>query len=64
MSKLGILYENGGHVTLCVNDSVIIAIDEIRLLPKVEAVETIVARTCKGELGGRTPPIVAVVEGV
>jgi hypothetical protein len=43
---------------------VIAAIDRIIPIPEVEAVKTIVARTCKGELGYRMPPIVVVVEGV
>jgi hypothetical protein len=64
VSKLGIPYENGGPIALCVNDAVITAMDGIRPLPEVEVVETIVAWTCEGELGGGTPPVVAVVEGV
>jgi hypothetical protein len=64
VSKLGILYENRGPVALCVNDAVITTMDGIRPLPEVEVVETIVAQTCEGELGGGTPPFVAAVEGV
>ena len=64
MSKLGIPYENYEPVTLYVNGSMITAIDKIRPLPKVEAVETIVAQTYEGELGGETPLVVVVVEGV
>jgi hypothetical protein len=64
MSKLGIPYENGGPITLCINGTVIASMHGIRPLPKVEAVETIVARTCEGYLGGGTPPFVAIVEGV
>jgi hypothetical protein len=41
--KPGIPYENGGPVALWVNGAVIAAIDGIRPLPEVEAVETIVA---------------------
>jgi len=63
ISKPGIPYENIGPITLCVNSGVFVAIDEIRSLPEVEAVETIMVRTCEGELGGGTPPLVAVVEG-
>jgi hypothetical protein len=47
-----------------VNGVVVTAIDEIRQLPEVETVETIVFWTCEGELGGETPPVVAAVEGV
>jgi hypothetical protein len=64
VSKLGIPYENRGLITLCINDAMITTMDGIRPLPKVEAVDTIVARTCKGELGSGTPPVVAIVEGV
>jgi hypothetical protein len=64
VSKPGISYENRGPVTLCVNRVVIVDIDRIRPLPEVEAIETIMVRTYKGELGGGTPPVVAVVEGV
>jgi hypothetical protein len=41
--KLGIPYENGGPVALCVSGAVIISMDEIKPLPEVEAVETMVA---------------------
>jgi hypothetical protein len=64
VSKLGIMYENGGPVTLWVNSIVIATMDGIRPLAKVETVETIVAWPYKGELGGRKPPVVIVVEGV
>jgi hypothetical protein len=64
VSKLGILYENEGPVALCVNGAVIAAMDGIRTLPEVEVVETMVARNYEGELGGGTPPVVAIVEGV
>jgi hypothetical protein len=63
VSKLGILYENRGPA-IYVNDAVVVTIDEIRPLPEVEVVETIVVQTYEGELGGGTPPIVAAVEGV
>jgi hypothetical protein len=64
VSKLGIPYENGGPVALCVNGAVIAAIDGIRPLPEVEVVETIVVWTDEGGLGGGMPPVVAVIEGV
>jgi hypothetical protein len=64
VSKPGIPYENGGPVALYVNGAMIVAIDEIRPLPEVEAVDTIVVWTCKGELGDKMPPVVVVVEGV
>jgi hypothetical protein len=64
VSKPCIPYENGGPVALYVNKVVIATIDEIRPLLEVEAVKTIVVQTCEGELGGETPPIVAVVQGV
>jgi hypothetical protein len=38
--------------------------DRIRPLIEVEAVETMVAQTCEGELGYETPLVVVVVEGV
>jgi hypothetical protein len=62
--KPGIPYENGGPVTLWVKGAVITAIDEIRPLPEVEAVKTIVAWTNDGWLGGEIPPIVTVVEEI
>jgi hypothetical protein len=64
VSKLGIPYENGGLITLCVNGAVVTAIDGIRPLPEVEVVETMVVWTDEGGLGGRMPLMVAVVEGV
>jgi hypothetical protein len=64
VSKPSIPYENGGPVTLYVNGAVIVAIYRIRLLPEVEVVDTIMVWTCEGELGGGTPRVVAVVEGV
>jgi hypothetical protein len=42
ISKMGIPYENGGPVTLCVNEAMISTIDGIRPLLEVEAVETMV----------------------
>jgi hypothetical protein len=47
-----------------VKGAVIVAIDGIRPLPEVEVVETIVAQTDDGWLGGGTPPVVTVVEGI
>jgi hypothetical protein len=64
VSNMSILYENRGPVALCVNDAVITEIDRIGLLPKVEAVETIVVWTYEGDLGGKMTPLVAFVEGV
>jgi hypothetical protein len=64
ISKLGIPYENGGSVALYVNGEMVIAIDGIKPLPKVEVVETMVVHTNEGGLGGGMPPMVAVVEGV
>ena len=64
VSKSRIPYENGGPVTLCVNGTMIIAIDGIKLLLEVEAIDIIVVWTYEGELGGGMPPTVAVVEGV
>jgi hypothetical protein len=46
------------------NGAVITTIEGIIPLPKVEAVETMVVWNDEGGLGGGTPPIVAVVEGV
>jgi hypothetical protein len=53
-----------GLVALCVNGAVITTMDEIIPLPEVEVVKTIMAWTYEGELGGRTPLVVAVVERV
>jgi hypothetical protein len=64
VSKSSILYENGGPVTLCVNEVVIVAIEGIIPLFEVEVVKTIMVRTDEGELGGGTPAVVAAVEGV
>jgi hypothetical protein len=64
VSKSGIPYEKGGPVALCVNGAVIATINGIRSFPEVEVVETIVVQTGEGELGGGTPPVVVVVEGV
>jgi hypothetical protein len=61
---MGIPYENGGLVALCVNGAVITVIDKIRLLPELEEVETMVVRTDEGGLGGRNFPVVAFIEGV
>jgi hypothetical protein len=62
--KPGISYENGGHVAFWVKGAVITAIEGIKPLPEVEAVETIVAHTDDGWLGGRTPIIVIIVEEI
>jgi hypothetical protein len=62
--KLGIPYENGGFVALWVNEVVIAVIDRIRPLPEVEVVDTIVVWTGDGWLGGGTPPVVTVIEGI
>jgi hypothetical protein len=64
ISKLGIPYENRGPITLCVNSAMVASIDGIRSLFEVEVVETIVVHTYEGELGGGTPPVVEVIEGV
>ena len=64
VSKSGILYENGGPFTLYVNEVVIVAIEKIRPVPEVESVESMVVLTGEGGLGGKTPPVVAAVEGV
>jgi hypothetical protein len=61
---LGIPYENGGPVALCVKGAVVIAKDGIRPLLEVEAVETMVARTGDGGVGGGTPPVVTTVVGI
>jgi hypothetical protein len=60
VSNLGIPYENGGPISLCVNNVVVSTIDGIRLLLEVEVVETIVVLTYEGEIGGGRPPVVAV----
>jgi hypothetical protein len=62
--KLGIPYENKGFVALWVKGAVIAAIDGIIPLPEVEAVKTMVLQTGDSWLGGRTPPVVIVIEGV
>jgi hypothetical protein len=64
VSKLGIPYENGGHVALYVNREVVITIDKIRPLLKVDVVDTMVVLTDEGGLGGGMPPVVVVIEGV
>jgi hypothetical protein len=62
--KPSILYENGGHVTLSVKGAVIFIIDGSGPLPKVEVVNTMVVLIDDGWLGGGTPPVVIVIEGV
>jgi hypothetical protein len=61
---LGIMYENGGPVTLYVKGEVVIAKYGIRTLLEVEVVETVVARTNDGGVGGRTPPMTTTVAGI
>ena len=60
--KLGIPYEKGELVMFYVNGAVIAAIDRIGPLSEVEAVETMVAQTGDGWLGGGTPLIVTIME--
>jgi hypothetical protein len=62
--KPGIPYENGGPIALWVNGVVIVAIDRIRPLPEVEAVENIVAQIDDGWLGGKKTPVVRVVDEI
>jgi hypothetical protein len=64
LPKPGIPYENRGPVTFWVNGAVIAAMDGIRLLPEVEAVETIVVRTGDGWLGGGISPVVIVMKEI
>jgi hypothetical protein len=64
VSKLGMLYEDGGHFALCVNEAVTVSIDGIGMLPSLEMVETMVVRTDESGLGGGMPLVVAAVEGV
>jgi hypothetical protein len=61
---LGILYENGGHVALCVKGAVVVAKERIGPLLEVEAVETVVARNGDGGVGGGTPPVTTIVVGI
>jgi hypothetical protein len=58
------MYENGGPVTLGVKGDVAAAIDGIRPLCEVEAVETMVAQTDDGGLGGGKSPMVTTVVGI
>jgi hypothetical protein len=62
--ELGILYENRGPVTLGVNGVVVVVIDGIGPLCEVEVVETMVARTGDGGLGGGNSPVVTTVVGI
>jgi hypothetical protein len=48
MSKLGIPYENGGPIALCVNSVLIVAMDRIKPMPEVEEFNTMVGWTYKG----------------
>ena len=60
--KLGILYENGGPVTLGVKGVGALAIDGVGPLCDVVAVETIVAQTIdKGKLGEASHVVVTVI---
>jgi hypothetical protein len=61
---LSILYENEGPITLCVKGAVSVTKDEIRPLLKVEAVETVVARTGDDGVGGGTPPVTTTMVGI
>jgi hypothetical protein len=61
---LGIPYENGGPVALYVKGAVAIAKDGIGPLLEVEAVETVVARTGDGGVGGGTPPVTTTMAGI
>jgi hypothetical protein len=61
---VGIPYENGGPVALCVNGAVVVVDDGIRPLPEVEGVETTVVQTDEGGLGGNIPPVVVAEMGV
>jgi hypothetical protein len=61
---LGIPYESGGPITLCVKGEVVVAKDGVRPLLEVEAVETMVARTDDDGVGGGTPPVTTTVAGI
>jgi hypothetical protein len=47
-----------------VNGAVVVTEDDIKPLPKVEVVETMVVYTDEGGLGGGIPPVVVSIEGV
>jgi hypothetical protein len=61
---LGIPYENGGPVILCVNGAVVIAKYRIRPLLKVDTFETMVAQTNDCGVGGGTPPMMKIMAGI
>jgi hypothetical protein len=58
------MYENGGPVALGGKGVMATTIDGIRPLCKVEAIETMVARTGDGGLGGENFPVVTTVVGI
>jgi hypothetical protein len=58
------LYENGGPIALGGKGVVDFAIDEIGPLCELEAVETMVARTGGGGLGGGKSPVVTTIVGI
>jgi hypothetical protein len=62
--EIGISYENGGPIALDGKGVVAAAIDEIRPLCEVEAVETMVAQTGDGGLEGENSPVVTTVVGI
>jgi hypothetical protein len=62
--ELGIPYENGGPVALGVKGVVAAARDRIGPLCDVEAVNTMVAQTSDGGLGGGDTPVVTTVVGI
>jgi hypothetical protein len=61
---LGIPYENGVPVTLCVKGAMVVTKYGIGPLLKVEAVQTMVAQTNDGGVGGGTPPMTTTVVGI
>jgi hypothetical protein len=61
--ELGILYENGGPITLGVKGGVAVMMDGVGPLCEVVAAETVVARTDDGKLGDASP-VVAMVVGM
>jgi hypothetical protein len=65
--ELGILYENGGPVTLGVKGGVAVMIDGVSPLCDIVAAETMVARTAdRGKLGDASPVVTTVmgIEGL
>jgi hypothetical protein len=61
---LGIPYENIGPVSLYVKGSVVVTKDGIGPLLKVEAVETMVARTSDDGVGVGTLPVMTTMAGI